>query len=115
TGDPALEAACVRVYNDWIIEFCDAAPERLWGLAMLSIYDMPAAVRELERCRDAGLRGVYVPVGPDPELTYDAPQYEALWEAAAALDMPVSLHINSGLGYGRRNQHRSGLLPDGVH
>ena len=27
-GDPALEEACCRVYNDWMIEFCSAAPQR---------------------------------------------------------------------------------------
>src|ERR1041385_1741396 len=33
TGDPELEEACCRAYNDWLIEFCSAAPQRLWGLA----------------------------------------------------------------------------------
>jgi len=29
TGDPELEEACCRAYNDWLIEFCSAAPQRL--------------------------------------------------------------------------------------
>ena len=29
TGDPELEEACCRVYNDWLIEFGSAAPQRL--------------------------------------------------------------------------------------
>jgi hypothetical protein len=28
TGDVELEEACCRVYNDWMIEFCSAAPQR---------------------------------------------------------------------------------------
>src|SRR6266536_174983 len=27
--DPVLEEACCRVYNDWLIDFCSASPERL--------------------------------------------------------------------------------------
>lgn len=29
TSDPVLRAACYRVYNDWLLDFCKAAPERL--------------------------------------------------------------------------------------
>ena len=35
TDDPALRVACYRVYNDWLLEFCQAAPERLIGAPML--------------------------------------------------------------------------------
>ena len=48
-GDHELEAACARVYNDWLIDYCSAAPDRLIGIAMLSMYDIPEAVKEMER------------------------------------------------------------------
>ena len=38
--DPELERDCARVYNDWIIDYCRAAPDRLIGLAMLRMYDV---------------------------------------------------------------------------
>ena len=28
TDDPVLRAACYRVYNDWLLDFCKAAPGR---------------------------------------------------------------------------------------
>jgi len=31
--DPAFRAACYRAYNDWLLEFCQAAPDRLIGPA----------------------------------------------------------------------------------
>jgi predicted TIM-barrel fold metal-dependent hydrolase len=52
--DHELEAACCRVYNDWLIDYCSARPDRLIGIAMLSMYDIDGAVKELERCRKAG-------------------------------------------------------------
>src|SRR5439155_21225576 len=48
TDDLALRSACYRVYNDWLLDFCKAAPDRLIGLPMLP--ETPeAAVAELER------------------------------------------------------------------
>ena len=35
TEDRALRNACYRVYNDWLMEFCQAAPDRLIGVPML--------------------------------------------------------------------------------
>src|SRR6266567_8330873 len=55
-GDPALEEACTRVYNDWMIEFCDVAPDRLWGLGLISLWNIDNGIKELERCKRAGMR-----------------------------------------------------------
>jgi predicted TIM-barrel fold metal-dependent hydrolase len=115
TGDPAFEEACCRVYNDWMVEFCSAAPERLWGLAMLSYWNIDNAVAELERCKKAGLRGSYAPTGPAEEIPYSSDHYDKFWAASEEMDMPVNLHINSGFGYANRNSKRAGMLPDGVH
>jgi predicted TIM-barrel fold metal-dependent hydrolase len=114
-GDPALEEACCRVYNDWMIDFCSAAPERLWGLAMISLWNIEHAVQELERCRKAGLRGAAIGLVPPDDLLYGSEHYERFWAACQALTMSVNLHINSGPG--RRHfspTQRSGLMPDGA-
>jgi len=62
--DAPLQEACFRVYNDWIIEYCSAAPDRLFGIGNLSCYNIPNAVKELERCKAAGLRGAPGTRGP---------------------------------------------------
>ena len=93
--DHELEAAHIRTYNDWVAEFCSAAPERFWGQAMISIWDIDGAVQELERCKGAGLRGATIPIGPPEQLPYTSPHYEKFWAAAQALEMPLSMHINS--------------------
>ena len=111
--DHDLAEACIQVYNDWEMEFCSVAPERFWGLAMLSIWDIDRAVAEMERCKRGGLRGVDLPMSPPLDLPYSSERYEKLWAAAEALDLPVSMHINSGTG--RISADRSGLLPYGVH
>ena len=114
-GDVELEEACCRAYNDWMIEFCSVAPQRFWGLAMISLWNIEHAVQELERCRKAGLRGAAIGLMPAPELPYSSEHYERFWAACQDLAMPVNMHINSGPG--RRQfspQQRSGLMPDGA-
>jgi len=100
--DPELEEACVRVYNDWITEYCAAAPDRLVGLAMLSMYDVGHAVEEMERARKLGLRGSIIWQVPPPELPFTSDHYERYWAAAQDMAMPVNLHILSGHGYSKR-------------
>ena len=100
--DPALQEACFRVYNDWIIDYCSAAPDRLIGLGMLSMYNVEHAVRELERCREAGLRGAIIWQVPPPEIPFTSDHYEPFWAAAQEMSMPINLHILSGHGYNKR-------------
>jgi predicted TIM-barrel fold metal-dependent hydrolase len=97
--DPELERVCVRVYNDWIIDYCAVAPDRLIGLAVMSCYDIEAAVKELRRCRDGGLRGLTLWQVPPKGLPFTSDHYDPLWAAAQEMGMPVNIHINTGHGY----------------
>lgn len=98
--DAVLQEACFRIYNDWLIDYCAHAPERLWGVAAISLYRIDEAIREMRRCKAAGLKGVMIWQVPPPELAFDTPHYEKFWAAAEELGMPVSLHILTGDGYG---------------
>src|SRR5207237_5240685 len=52
TSDPALTAALCRAYNDWLADYCRAAPSRLFGVAMLPLADIDASIHELERANE---------------------------------------------------------------
>jgi predicted TIM-barrel fold metal-dependent hydrolase len=110
--DPELEEACIRVYNDWMIDYCQVDPSRLLGLAMLSVYNIDRAIAEMERCRGAGLRGVTIWQVPHPDLPFSSPHYDRLWAAAQDLDIPINLHILSGFGY---SAARGPGLPQGLN
>ena len=96
--DPELATASARVYNDWMIEFCQEAPDRLWGQALILPWDIESAVLEMERCRKAGLVGATTWIIPPEGLPFKSPHYERFWAAAQDLDMPISMHINQGFG-----------------
>ena len=94
--DRPLQEACFAVYNDWISDYCSADPERLAGLAALSTWDMDRAVTELRRAHALGLRGAVIWTSPPEADSFFSRRYEPLWEAAAGLRMPISLHTLAG-------------------
>lgn len=93
--DATLQAECFRVYNDWLASFCAAAPDRLFGVALISLFDVAAATRELERAVGLGLRGAMVWAAPPLGDSYAKPAYAPFWSAAGALRTPVSLHLGT--------------------
>ncbi len=94
--DRALGIACMRSYNDWLLEeFVSADPKRIVGLAMLPVDDgMEVALAELERVLAKGARGAFLP--GMPARPYNDAYYEPLWKAAADAGVPLSFHRTFG-------------------
>ena len=47
----------LRIYNDWLKDFCSHYPDRQIGLACLPYGDIDAAVKEVHRVAKMGLKG----------------------------------------------------------
>ena len=47
--DPDVAYALARAYNDWIADFCKAAPDRLFAASMVPLQNIDFAVEELRR------------------------------------------------------------------
>lgn len=107
--DSSLQQTCIQVYNDWISEYCQTAPDRLFGLAMVSTYDVDHAVKELLRCKKQGLRGAVIWQSPPRPIPFTSNHYDRFWAAAQDLEMPVSLHIHTGHGPSKGRQNYRGL------
>jgi len=107
--DARLQEECFRVYNDWLIEYCQVANDRLVGIPCISLYDVDHGVQELERCRKAGLQGALIWQAPHPDLPFYSDHYNKFWDAAQSLDAPVSLHILTGHNYSKDMERRKGV------
>jgi predicted TIM-barrel fold metal-dependent hydrolase len=94
--DRGLALACMRSYNDWVLEdFQGASPAHLVGLAMLPVDDgIEDAVAELERVVGKGAKGCFIP--GMPKRPYNDPYYEPLWKAASDAGVPLSFHRTFG-------------------
>ena len=90
--DSKLQEAIFRTYNDWLAEFCNTNPQRLKGLAMISLDDIQAGIREMERAAKMGLCGAMIAEYPAEARRYLEAEYEPFWAAAQDLNMPLSLH-----------------------
>src|SRR5205807_651575 len=62
------------------------------GVAMINLDDVQDGIKELERTASLGLAGAMIAEYPAEDRRYDQTEYEPFWAAAAALDMPLSLH-----------------------
>jgi len=55
---------------------------------------MTAAIAELERCTELGLRAAMI--SGDPPVPYGDHAYDVFWQAASELKMPLALHVITG-------------------
>jgi predicted TIM-barrel fold metal-dependent hydrolase len=93
--DREFRYACFRAFNNWLAEFCAAAPKRLFGIAMIPTDSIEHDVAELERCAKMGLRGAMVSIAQGSGESYNSPKFDPLWTAAQSLGLPISLHVSA--------------------
>ena len=94
--DRELALACLRSYNDWVLdEFQGAAPDHIVGLPMLPVDDgIDVCIAELERCLARGARAGFIP--GFPVRPYHDPYYDALYARAADAGIPLTFHRTFG-------------------
>src|SRR6187455_2452714 len=81
----------LRIYNDWLKDFCSHYPDRHIGLACLPYGDIDAAVQEVHRVAKMGLRGLELSCSWDMEPMWH-PAWEPLWQAVSEVDLPLHFH-----------------------
>ena len=86
--------------NDYIIEAVSKHPDRLTGFASVNPAWGEAAVEEIRRCAEAGLRGIGE-LHPDTQGfdIADARAVAPLMELAGSLSLPVLLHCSEPVGH----------------
>jgi predicted TIM-barrel fold metal-dependent hydrolase len=107
-GDAAFQTAAFRIYNDWLADFCKAAPKNHIGITALQAYDIDAAIKEMHRGHDMGLTGMMIWQVPDPKLPFMSSHYDKLWAAVAELNEPIHFHILTGHSYAKNRDESRG-------
>jgi predicted TIM-barrel fold metal-dependent hydrolase len=102
-----LQVACVRAYNEWLLEFCEGSGGRLVPQAILPATGLDDIIRELEWAMKNGHKGGLVSSFPNGS-TEPRPEDDAFWARAQEAGYPIALHIGSFL---RNEQAAQGDKP----
>jgi predicted TIM-barrel fold metal-dependent hydrolase len=95
--DSDLELACVRAYNDWLIDEWASYSERFVPQCLVPLTPTKAAA-EIKRAIGRGHRGVVLPAAPMNlrELPHiNGPEYDPIWATCQDLGVPVCFHAGS--------------------
>jgi len=95
--DPELQLMCAQIFNDAMAEIQDESGQRMYPMALLPWWDMDQAVKEIERVKGMGLRGINTNADPHNDGLPDLgdQHWDPVWEACADLNLPVNFHIGA--------------------
>lgn len=97
--DKELAAACVRAYNDWMLEdWCGAAPDRFIPAIITPLWDPQAAAEEIRRCAAKGALAISMTENPAPlglPSWWATEHWAPLLGAAEETGLPLCMHIGT--------------------
>ncbi len=97
-GDAAFHLACVRAYNDFLVDFAAADPRRLVPIMVLPFWDVQASVAEIWRAAALGHRGILFANRPDmaglPALR--SSHWNPVYRTAQEAGLSINFHIGFG-------------------
>lgn len=102
TFDPQFAHAQCEVYNTWAWETFGPYVDRLSPAAALSTGDIPATLKEIERCLKLGFRHFTLPCKPlfgppkTNELNYNKIEFDPMWAMFQEANVPVTFHVSTG-------------------
>jgi len=113
--DPELAVACHQVWNDWMAEWCSAAPDRLVGSGMLPAQDPKAAADEVHRIASLGLRAGVVRPNPVLGMQLWDPAFDPMYDALEEHGIPLGLHGAGMFDMEGASKRMGDLMASGTH
>jgi uncharacterized protein len=90
-NDAEASNEVLRIYNDWLKDFCSHYPDRQIGLACLPYGSVDQAVKEVRRVAKMGLKGLELSCSWDMEPMWH-PSWEPFWQAVDDVQLPLHFH-----------------------
>ena len=95
--NPDLAYAFSRAYNNWIYDFCESAPDRLFPVGILPMQDAAFAIEEARRIAARGFKAAFIrPAFIHQQNFLSHRMYRPLWRALEELNLTVSIHPSTG-------------------
>jgi predicted TIM-barrel fold metal-dependent hydrolase len=94
SDDRELQLACVRAYNEWLLDFCKPSGGRLIPQAIIPTTGVADATAELEWAVKHGHKGALIAAFPNG--TYESTaEDDRFWAVAQEARFPMGIHIGS--------------------
>jgi predicted TIM-barrel fold metal-dependent hydrolase len=94
--DAGIMQATMANYNDWICNYASQADGRLFWLALVQVFDLDAAMAEMERAAKMGAVGLSIPCMAPADRPFSDPYYDRFWAVAQEMKLPMTMHIFTG-------------------
>ena len=85
--DDELRRACVDIFNDAMAEFQAESGQRIFPMALMPWWDVKLAVKEIERAKRMGLRGININSDPHTFTTGDGTKLPDLVQRVLVSDV----------------------------
>jgi predicted TIM-barrel fold metal-dependent hydrolase len=93
--DVEFHLTMVRIYNDFLSEFCAFAPDRFGGCAILPSSGVDDCLAEIERLADRpGIVAWLLKTYPHGESVAIRPEDDRVWAAMQASGKPAAIHVS---------------------
>jgi uncharacterized protein len=91
--DESFAVALARGYNNWLTEFCQAAPTRLHGVAQIPLLHLDAAIAETTRAvLELQMKMIFLRPNPYAGRAWTDPAYDSFWACVQDLGVPLAFH-----------------------
>ena len=122
TTDNELYVASYEAYQNWVLDFCSAAPDRLFPVGYVPMRDIDETCQHVERLAKKGFRAINLPAFPqnknawetssgiknlkdgqvsaltgDPKgaLQYSDPEFDKLWKTVVDNNVVITFHLGA--------------------
>lgn len=112
-SDPEVRKAAYKAYNEWLAEFCAAAPDKFLGVGLLPWDNAQDAADEIRHLADLKIREAMFLAARVEAPVHDE-YWEPLWQAAEETGVIVGFHLSGGLRTVPDRALAKGLGPNGV-
>ena len=107
TTKPEIDLAMKRAYNRWLGDRSDESGGRLRWACMPPLMNMEETIKEMRWAKDHGAVAVSKKGNQEAGKSLTDEYFDEFWKVADELEMPVCIHIGSGIPNTRENRTES--------
>ena len=93
THDAGFAAARARAYNDWLHDYCEVCPQRLKGIGLVALQDVPGAIEEMHRAvTQLKMVGIQIGCTVREDTLLSDVRLTDFWAEAERLNVAIAVH-----------------------